>query len=291
MFSSESGQPAGSPAPSAGASGNPGAQPTPSIGGANPAPSSAPSVLDISDDSMVRLPGAKDPVRYSDWYRRFQSEFTKRSQAASEAQRQLADAQRAIQERDAALQRFRTPQGQPADPNGDLVNSIKSLSYLKGEDAVKVIEHITNQLGQRDQKSQQMMLAMSLMYKQQQEMAQRLNDVHSRSTQGDFKTKMTGYVQTLGLPAEAVDLATEVYLAYTGDDLDEEFPTILRNRWEQVQNLVRQADRKRVDEARRAPFLPGKGGQGSPSKPLSMAGKSAAERADILWDSLQGLDT
>lgn len=261
-----------------------------SPGGA-PASPSAPSVLDISDDSMVRLPGAKDPVKYSDWYRRFQSEFTKRSQQASQLQQQLEQSQRTIAERDAAIQRFQRPQGPQADPNGELINQIKSLSYLKGEDAVGMINHINGQIQQRDQQNQQAVLAIALMYKQMQAMESRLGELHDRSSQGDFSGKMTNYVKSMGLPEEAVDLATEIYLAYTGDDLDQEFPTILRNRWEQIQNLVRLSDRKRAQEARQQTFVPGRGGQGSPSKPLSMAGKSAAERADILWESLQGSDT
>jgi hypothetical protein len=263
-----------------------------SFGGGN----AAPSVVELSEDSLVRLPGAKEPVKYGDYYRNFQSEFTRRAQEAARYRQEAERHQQLLRERESEIQRYRTAltgeRGPAQNPTNDLVSKLKSLPYLKGEDAVALTEHITQQIGQRDQLFQQAVAGMALMYRQMQAMQQQLGQFQSRYATSDFDNKITSAMKQVGVPDSAADWAKEIYLAYEeGPELDREFVNILRQRWEQVRNLTREADKRRVEEARSNPFTPTRGGNGSPSRPLSLAGKSAAEKAELLWQSLEGSDT
>ena len=131
------------------------------------------------------------------------------------------------------------------------------------------------------------MLGLYGQLKQMRDLVQGLQTNHVNTS---FDSKISKWVADTGLPVEATDFAKELYLAYEGDDLDSEFPTILKNRWEQVVGLARAAEQKRIESARKLPFVPGRGGQGVPSKPLTdkLAKASPAQVADELWDAMQG---
>src|SRR3990167_4477661 len=103
----------------------------------NPSLGSAPSIIELSEDSMVKLPGAKDPVRYGDHYRTFQSEFTKRAQEAASLRAEKAKLTQQLQDYQRRLQQGQRQQGQAPKPNRlqELAGQLKSLTYLNGEQA------------------------------------------------------------------------------------------------------------------------------------------------------------
>ena len=246
----------------------------------------APNVIDLAEDSMVRLPGQKDPVKYGDYYRNFQSQFTKKSQEAAAAAKRSAALEAQHAEATRRLQAYEQAQGRQQQPNptADLTAKLKSLSYLSGEDAAGVVNHLMQQFSTQEQALEKRDLAIGLLYKRLQEMGTQFQGIQSRHTQSDFDSKITKYVSDLGLPVESAELAKEIYLAYEGDDLDTEFPNILRNRWEQIQNIVKKQNQSRIEAARNKPFVPGKGGSASPSNRLqNMAKMSAKQIADELW--------
>ena len=245
---------------------------------------SAPSVLDLSEDSMVRLPGAKDPVRYGDYYRGFQSEFTKRSQEAANAKREIAKLRQQVE------QSQRTPQPAKPDPRAkltEMAEGLKSLTYLNGQQAADVVGQLTAQFADQANALQQRDLALGLMYKRMTEMGNTLNTLHSQHATTSFDSKISQFVKTAGLPDGAKEFAKAIYLAHEGEDLDREFPKILKTFWDQTQNVHKTSEAARLQAARRAPFVPGKGGNGSPSKPLAnMARASAREIADAVWPGM-----
>ena len=107
----------------------------------------------------------------------------------------------------------------------------------------------------------------------------------------DFDGKISNWLKEGGYPSEAADLAKEIYLAYEGDDLDNEFPQIFANRWEQIQQII-DSQRKAKVEAARRPLLPGRGGNGVASKPIGLKGnESSKQLADTLWDAMQAGET
>ena len=284
---SQGGQPTdGSGANSSGASGSSaggGSQVNnPNLSGA----SGAPSIIDLSEDSMVRLPGAKDPVRYGDHNRTFQSEFTKRAQEASKLRAQLQEYQRREQENQRRAQSQQQQQQRAQRPNklAELAQSLKSLTYLNGEQAAGVVEHLTQQFAANEQELQKRDYALGLMYKQMKQMEQTVNGMARKNSSAEFGSKIGKFVKDAGLPDRANRWAQELYLAYEGDDLDVEFPKILRERWEELTGIHEEQRKARVDQARRQPFVPGRGGNGSPSKPLANYSRaSAKEIADAIW--------
>jgi hypothetical protein len=117
-----------------------------------------------------------------------------------------------------------------------------------------------------------------------QQMEQRLGGLYETHTTSAFDAKIAKWLQDGGYPAEYGDLAKEVYLAYEGDDLDVEFPRIFAERVEQVERAFEARRQKKLSEARRGVFVPGKGGQAGPSKPIQFKGnESSKEIADALF--------
>ena len=255
--------------------------------------SGAPSIVELSEDSMVKLPGAKDPVRYGDHYRTFQSEFTKRAQEASRLKQEAQQLRQQLQEHQRRLQQGQQQQGQGQQPPsataklGELANSLKSLTYLSGQDAARVVEHLTQQFAGQEAALQRRDLAIGLMFKELKKMGGTLNQLHSSHTSTEFESKITKFAKDGGIPDRLLPRVKELYLAYEGEDLDQEFPQILKGWYDDVQGAFRDNERKRVEDARRQPFVPGKGGNGTPSKPLAnFARSSAREIADAVWPGM-----
>lgn len=283
----ESTAPSGSGSGTTASSGSLGNSAGTGAGPSTPTTSSAPSIVDLTHDTLVRLPGAKDPVKYGDHYRGFQSEFTKKAQAAANAAKQVKQLQDQINALKRQNGQAQAGQGPRPNPVGELTQQLKSLAYLSGEDGAKVVEHLAGQFKAYDGALQQRDIALALMYKQMKQLSGIVEQLNGRSRTSDFDTKIEGYLQKGGYPPEAKEFAQELYLAYEGDDLDREFPTILKRRWDQLTELHKTNERKRIEAARRQPFVPGKGGNGTPSKGLAnMAKSSAKEIADAFWPNM-----
>jgi hypothetical protein len=240
-------------------------------------PANEPTPIELSDDALIRIKGSDKPVKFSDHVKGFQSQFTKASQRAANAERLLA-------ERDAKLRALEQAQNQarsaPQAASEDVFASLRQLPYLSGEDAVGVVQSIGEQLRQRD------MVLMGTL-KQLQSMKQLVDQLSSTHSAQSFESKINNFLSQGGYVPEYADYAKELYNAYEGDDLDQEFPQILSSRLEQLEKLIDAKRTAKVAAARRQPFIPGKGGNANPSKPLQVkADASAREIADELWESL-----
>jgi hypothetical protein len=264
--------------------------------------SGAPNTVDISDDTLVRgVPGFNEPVRYGDLYKRLQSDYTRKTQAA-ERLRQEAAADRARHSTEIANERKRLEglaqtilqrQGQVQAPQyqtDPLFTELSQAKYIDGPSMGKFIsaiqekgfQPIVKAFQERDQIIQGMYTTIMQLQKQ-------MKDFSSAKQSQDTEGKINRWLTEGGYPQEAKDLAKEIYSAYEGDDLDNEFPSIFEARWNQLQNLVRAADRKRVEDAKRSSTkLPGRGGMGTTSKPIGLKGhEKARDVAASLWDAIQ----
>lgn len=234
-----------------------------------------PTVYDVSDDTLIRVQGREQPVKFGEHFRGFQSQFTKASQEAARLKKELAARDARIQEIERAQREAQLRQQQPQqrqDPYGDL----RTRPYLTGEEAAQVVENLTGELGKRDQITVQLVQRLLTLEKQ----LSGLNEHHSTSA---FEGLISKTINQLGLPPEASDFAKEVYLAYEGDDLAAEFPQLLQNRWEQLQRLITAQQQAKVSAARKPPFVPGRGSTTGPSRPIQMDPRlSAQEVADQL---------
>jgi hypothetical protein len=246
----------------------------------------SPTVIDLSEDSMVRLPGAKDPVRYGDHYRGFQSEFTKRAQAAKTAETRAAQLQQQLAE---YQRRSQSQAQQTQQPNKlkALGEQLRSLTYLSGEQAAGVVGQLTEQFGAYEQALAKRDTALGLMYKRMMQMDQTLQGLNSTQTNASFETKINEFAKAGHIPEKLIPRVKELYLAYEGDDLDQEFPRILSEWYEDIKTVSRDTERQRVEGARRNPFVPGQGGNASPGQKLQTHARSSAkEIADAFWPGM-----
>lgn len=293
--------PAATPAPKTGAvpigaelvSGGNGSERQPGVPGS--IHGSAP--VDLNDDSMVRIPGQDQPVRYGDLYKRLQGDYTKKTQAAAAAEKKLRADQQAWQQsrqqqedslRSTAAALLQRQQQGNAPAGGDFMAKLEAAPYLDGKTAAQILRTIQTEgfgnVVKAIQDRDTVMTQQNSRIVQLERIVQQLSGVHQGSA---LDSRIGAVLKDLDIPEEAADWAKEIYSAYEGDDLDEQFPQILQERWTQLEQLQRRRNQARVDANRRQPFLPGKGGNGTAAKPIQMRGdENAREMADLLWDQI-----
>jgi hypothetical protein len=279
-----------------------GFEPSPTAGQTNTAdqtPAGGSNAVDINDDTPIRgVPGFNEPVRYGDLYKRLQGDYTRKTQqVAKEKQAFEAERQRYQQEIKAERQRIEQMaqtvlqrQSSPTNQTDPLFQKLSTAQYIDGPLMAEFITNlqqnglapIVKAFQERDQITQNL-------YKEILELRKTVGQLHGRTQEQDFEGKINRWLTEGGYPQEAKDLAKEIYNAYEGEDLDNEFPTIFAARWSQLQNIMRAQDRKRVDDAKNlSRRLPGRGGAGAPSKPVGLKGhEKARDVASALWDAIQ----
>ncbi len=251
----------------------------PSGGGASNI-SAEPQPIELDDNSVIRIKGSDKTVPFKD-VRGFQAQFTKASQEAARLKQELQNERITRQKYESEMQKLRSAQPQ-AGQAPDVYDALRKLPYVTGEDAVGMVQGIAQSIQQRDQ-----VLLATL--KQLQQMQQLVNGLQQNHTSSTFETKITGWLKDGGYDPGYADLAKEIYLAYEGDDLDTEFPQIFANRVKQIETLIATKKAASLAQNRRSPFVPGKGGQAGPSKPLEIkANATAKEVADLLWQDFSG---
>lgn len=250
---------------------------TPSTGAAGAA-----SVIDVSDDAMVRIGGQKDPVKFGEYHRGLQGQLTKANQSRAEFERQLSEAKRSLAEREAALRRYQEAGGQGQNqPGNAYLESLKGKTYISGSDMAEIVGGFQSAISARDN-------ALVAIYKKLEAMGGTVSSFTQAKREQDLTSKIGQFLKEGGYDEGYRDFATELYTAYEGEDLDREFPTILKNRLEQLTKLQRAIDQKKVADAKRTPFIPGRGGQGTPSGQLKPKGfQDAKAISDSMWDALQ----
>lgn len=262
--------------------------------------SGAGSAVELNDDTLVRgVPGFNEPVRYGDLYKRLQSDYTRKTTEAQKLRqqyetehqtrtREIQDERKRLEGIAATIAGRQGSQG-PASADPVLAEIVNS-KFLDGASAGKLVNLIQEKgfapiisaFKERDQ-------ILTGMYNVIQTLQKQVNELSSAKQGVDFDGKINRWLSEGGYPQEAAQLAKELYLAYEGDDLDNEFPQIFETRWNQLQGILRAQDRKRVDEAKRlGRQIPGKGGSGSTGKPIGLKGhEKARDVASALWDHLQ----
>lgn len=256
-----------------------GGEPTgdPGQGGAlNQAPAE-PSIIDMDEEKLIRIKGQDKPVKFGDHVKGFQAQHTKAAQRAAQLERELQTERQQRQEFERRAQDVQRQQAR--GQQSDVYEALRQLPYLTGEDAVGVVQQIAGQIGQRDQ-----ILAGAL--HELRQLKQLVGGLHETHTTSQFEGKIQKFLSDGGYGPEYGDIAKELYVAYEGADLDQEFPQILRNRVAQLEKAFEAKRRMTLDSARKVPFVPGKGSTAGPSKPLEIKpNASAKEVAEQLWGS------
>jgi hypothetical protein len=250
-------------------------------GGSTGAAETAPTFKEIGENDLVKLPGQEKPVKYGEYARGFQSQFTRASQKAAQLEKELTDLKRQASQA--------SNQGQrpvPPSKRQQMIDQIRAKTYLSGEEAAAAVDgvlgEVDSNLSTRDEAIK--LIAQKIL--QQDEIIKNLN---GQNTQQSFQGKIKSALSANGLGDDLSDFAQIVYLSHEGEDLDREFPSLLKQHWEKFAQIVRKQDQAKINSARTGRF-PGRGGQGSASKPLDTSRMSAKEQADALWPFVNGAD-
>ena len=256
-----------------------------------------PQHIEISADSYIKAPGSDKPVKYSDYINGFvpKADFTRAQQkAAAEIQQR----ERALQDQEARfrssasqiwqkLQGGQPGQGAPANSFDSALAQLETSPYVDGKTAAGLMRTMLDQnvkplqdaLAQRDN-------LLGLAFKKLQALDGTVGTLRNRTSAGDFNAKMATVRSSLGLPDDPIvsELLQDVYLSHEGNDLDREFPNMVKTRMDGLRQIFRAMDKKDADDAKtRRMGLPGRGGAASAGRPLKRGYQSPAQIAEMFW--------
>jgi tetratricopeptide (TPR) repeat protein len=254
---------------------------------ATPAPSGP---IRLSDDAEVLIPGSEKPVKYGEWYRGLQQKITSQGQERGKLAKQLEERNAAFQRHEEELQRLRTALGAPQQPKAppSQADRLQDMAYLDGKTGHEVVKALEGRLGQFEQAIAQRDQALRLLATKLAEQMNVTGQMTAAQKQAATRSRIKEVMKSLEVPDEAEEFALDLYHSYEGEELEEKYPELLKNRWETMQKLIRAMDKERVRTARRAPFVPGKGGEAHPSSKLDLSRASAKEMSESLWDMVGG---
>lgn len=235
--------------------------------------------VEINPDGLYKIPGVDKPVKFSDHVRGFQAQATKASQRAAELERKLQEAERKAQQFE-AQQRYQG-NGQPQQ-GPDAFAEMAAKPYLSGEELAGAFSSVAAEINARDR------ITIAILNKLKQ-LESTLKPVYETTQSQAWQGKIGNWLSQGNYGEEWRTVAEGLYLEYEpGPELDEAFPQLLQQRIQQIEANFEKRRKAAAEAARRAPFVPGKGGQASPSKPFQPNPRnSAREDVDALWDSIQ----
>lgn len=258
---------------------------------------SSPDPVEIGDDTLVKIPGQDEPVRYGDLYKRQQADYTRKTQqhakqvAEWERQQKERDAQYAQREQElrqiAATLLQQQQQGRGGQQS--YLAQLESRPYVDGRTAAELFRQVQDKgFGSVAEAIKQRDATISTMGEQINQLSQMVRALQGTTATSMFDKKIDQWLADQGLPSEAADWAKEMYLGYEpSDDLDSEFPALMKQRWDQLGKLHTQQTRSMIERDRK-PIFPTKGGQGAAGGQVGLKGhESAKETADYWWDKLQ----
>jgi uncharacterized protein YihD (DUF1040 family) len=250
----------------------------------------APSAIDIKDDSLVRIGDQKDPVQFGKWYKGFQGQLTKATQERAALERKYAETEASSKELKSNYERLMT-EVQRAKQTGnkeDALAALRNLQYISGQDMASIVETVQGRFNQFQGEFAGRDKAIMFLGEKLKDVMTQLQGYQQKETQVGFGNKIDKFLKDSGFGPELKDLAEEIYLAYEGDDLDQEFPDILKKRVDQVQRYARAAEQKRISDNKRNMFVPGKDQRVGPTGALKskLAKGKAKDVASELWDAM-----
>jgi len=248
----------------------------------------ASSVPDASTDSGGEDSGA--------WPKDVQAEFTKKSQALADDRRAFEEGRQqwysqqqqlqAQQQQYQQQQQYAQQQQGGQQSQADLINQLKEMQYLDGPTAAALMERIVNEginpLGQAIQQRDQ---ALAHMYKEYKALKGQLGTHTNAQAEADLSGRFTKVREEHQLPDEpwVNNYLQDVYYSHEGNDLNTEFPNMVRERLEVMRKGFRGLDRQAAESARKVSSFPGKGGEVAFTDGKTGGYKSPQDRADELW--------
>jgi len=267
----------------------------------------------MADDEVVEAPeiseGASEDTAASggassdseSWSPAQQAEYTKKTQALaddrkswegerSQQQQQLQHYAQQLQQQAASGQQqqrnAQQNQQQGAIRQQDtMLDQLSKMAYLDGPTAAELMRRMmTEGIQPLQQKLQQRDQALAHIYRDYKSLRDVVGKSYGKQAERDLDTRFSEIRNAQGLPDEEVirEIMQDVYYSHEGDDLNREFPEMVRKRLDGLRKTFRDMDRKTAAAAKKSPF-PSKGGEASPVAGKTGGYKSPQERADELW--------
>ena len=238
------------------------------------------------------------------WPKEVQAEFTKKAQALADERRQFQtqqqqwqtqtqQQQQQMQQQQQHMQQQQGQQGQQAQ--AQLLDQLRGMQYLDGNTAAQLMERIINEgINPLSQAIQQRDQALSHMWKEYKTLKDGLGHQSSKTAESELSTRFQKVREDHSLPDEpwVNDYLQDVYYSHEGNDLNTEYPNMVRERLEVMRKGFRDMDRKAAQQAKAQSPFPAKGGEVSITDGKTGGYKNPQQRADELWPMINpGLPT
>jgi hypothetical protein len=249
--------------------------------------------ITLTESTAFIPPGGKDPLTWD----KFQSSYVPKDELTRMRQRDAAERQQWQQQQEARIrqeyqqqfqQQFqRQQQGTQAQ---DFLSQLESAPYVDGKTMATVVREMAQQLSQSQAATQAAMQRI-------QAMQQQVQGVSSWRQQNDLQQTFSSVKAKLGLPENpAVDqILEDVYHSHTGWETEPgAFERMVTERWNALQSMVREMDRRKADAARAQtrPFVgQANGGSLKPGKALMRGNETPEAIADRLWPGMQSVES
>lgn len=249
--------------------------------------------ITLTESTAFIPPGGKDPLTWD----KFQSSYVPKDELTRMRQRD-AEQRRAWEQttRQQVEQQIRQQyeqqvrQQQSGTQAQDFLSQLENAPYIDGKTMAGFVREMAQQLSRSQ-------AALSAMQQQYQQLHQSVNGITGKWTQNELQQTFSNVKRTLGMPENPVvdQILEDVYHSHTGWETDPgAFERMVAERWNAVQSLVRDADKRRAEQARAQarPFAGvASGGTARPTKPLLKGGESAEDIANRLWPGMQAVNT
>jgi hypothetical protein len=246
------------------------------------------SIFDLTPDSMVRVPGQANPVKWADYQRGYipQSEFTKKTQAHAEAvkaweaekaaatEKLLGEARKMAEARNAGGGQ------QQQDPLAEL----RGQDYINGKTAASILEAIQQRgiqpivaaIGERDK-------VITQLHGELQKLSGVIQQMQQTSGMSALKQRLGTTRQSLELPDDpaAMEYLEDLYSSHDGEDWDSQFDSAAKTKLDKLRNMFRAMDKQAAEKARKR-LIAGGGGNAVPGGKLNEGFKSPAQVADSM---------
>jgi hypothetical protein len=265
------------------------------------------SEFESTDVVQDEAPSGDHPVESSpdsgeastgSWPKDVQAEFTKKSQSLADERRSFEEGrqkwysqQQQLQQQQLQQQQLQQRQQAAAQPNptNELLTQLREMQYLDGPTAATLVERIMQEginplsqaVHQRDQ-------ALAHLYKEYKTVKEGLGQHTSAKAEAELSQRFTKLRDDHQLPDEpwVNEYLQDVYYSHEGNDLNAEYPNMVRQRLETMRKGFRDMDRKAAETARSQSSFPAKGGEVSFADGKTGGYKSPEARANELWPML-----
>lgn len=250
-----------------------------------PAVDTAPQPISLTDDSLITVDGQKEPVKYGEWKNRFvdKSQYTKVTQDRAAREKQWADHLAAVK----ADYESRLKQTSPNAPVGGAsqfdqeLQQLANATYVDGKTAASLVSRLVKDgIGGLAESIKQRDQVIALLYKKLEGVGSQVSEFKSSASKEALNGLYTQVRADVQLPNDPVikEFLEDIYWSHTGNDLNQEFPKMVRERWSQLVAAVRAWDKANAAK-QRTEGLPGRGGAATPSKPVKRGFQSAEDIA------------